>query len=177
VILSGCGFRPSYGLYSVDPDILSELSSISVDPLRDRLGQLISNSLLADLRSNSNSAKNRYHLNILIQQSTNQIAISSDQTSTREAQNYSITFRLYEGDKAIVAGTFVKIFTINLLQSNYSNEISIENNRLRAAQEISSEIRNRLIAYFSKASEMRHNEMIKQASQQNQIDNKDSPKN
>ena len=146
--LSACGFRPMYGVNSYDPDVAQELAQIRVEPIKDRQGQLIRNALANALSPSGEPVHWRYHLDVFLQVSESQEAISSDNTSTRDAHSVHVTFRLYDGNTAIVAGDFTQVSSFNFLQQHYSNIAAEEDVKNRAGPDIANEIRNRLAAYF-----------------------------
>ncbi len=152
-LLGGCGFHPLYGVDAIDPDVERELASIRVDPIKDRQGQLVRNALLTDLSPHGEPQQERYRLEVFLQVSEGQEAISTDTTSTRDVQSFGVTYRLYDGRTAIAAGHFTPVFSFNFLQQHYSNVAALDDVRQRAGQDIADAIRDRLANYFSAAKE------------------------
>jgi len=155
LLISGCGFHPLYGTQGADPQVALELSSIQIDPLRERQGQLIHNALLKALTPEGTPAKPRYHLQVAYSVNESQQALQTNDTATREVLYYNILYRLYEGSTAITAGTFPKTFSYNFLQEHYSNVSAQTDVQQRAAAAICDEVRNRLAIYFATAAKQR----------------------
>jgi LPS-assembly lipoprotein len=151
--LAGCGFHPLYGKDSDDASVLDKLADIRVDPMRDRQGQLVRNALLIALSPQGEPERPRYHLGVTWVITQSQQALRTDDTATREIDNYAVTYRLYEGATPVLAGTFSEIFSFDFLINHYAN-VSSENDIMRrAAESMAAELRNRLAGYFAKAAE------------------------
>jgi LPS-assembly lipoprotein len=149
--LAGCGFHPLYGENAIDPKIAEEMASIRVDPIKDRQGQLIRNALVTALTPHGEPYQTRYHLQVLLLLTEGQEAISADTTSTRDVQNIAVTYRLYEGETAVAAGTFTQVYSFNFLQQHYSNVAALDDVRRHAGEDVAEEIHNRLANYFTAA--------------------------
>lgn len=151
LVLAGCGFRPMYGTRSTDPKVAAELSNIYVQPIADREGQLVHNAILVRLNPNGGQHKPRYRLQVVIGVVEAQTILATDQTATRADVTYTATYELFEGDTLLTQGTFVRDFSYDYLNEQYSNISARVDVGRRAAEEIAVEVRNRMAAYFIRA--------------------------
>jgi LPS-assembly lipoprotein len=155
LITGSCGFKPLYGKNSYPAEVVDNLASIEVDPIKDRQGQLIHNALLTDLNPRGEPAKARYHLQTLVTYNESQQALRTDDTATRNMVTYGISYYLVENNTRISTGAFTQIFSYDYLSQHYANIAAADDVHRRAAQSIADEIRNRLAAYFAKSAEMK----------------------
>ncbi len=151
LVLTGCGFRPLYGTHSADPRAAGEMANIYVQPLPDREGQLVRNALLDRLNPKGEPREPRYRLEVKLDVSEAQVALQKDETATRDDVTYTITFTLYEGSVGLTNGSFTRNFSFDYLNQQYSNISARNDVRARAADEIATEIRNRMATYFIRA--------------------------
>jgi LPS-assembly lipoprotein len=155
LMLAGCGFRPLYGTHASDPYVGPELGSIYIAPLPDRDGQLVRNALLDAIDTKGEPSHPRYRLEITLTINEAQVALSKDETATRAQVSYAVAFTLFEGAVRLTKGSFSRVFAYDYLNQQYSNISAREDIRRRAAQEIATEIRNRMATYFIRAKKAR----------------------
>ena len=153
--LSACGFHPLYSKSGADPVLAEELSSISVDPLRDRQGQEIHNALIKTITPAGPPDHPRYRLLVAYSVQESQAALATDETATRDVMRFNVLYRLYEGPIIVTTGTFPQIFSYNFLQEHYANVSAQEDIRQRVSDQIATEVRNRLAIYFTTAADAR----------------------
>lgn len=153
--LAGCGFRPLYGTRSVDPRVATELASVYVEPIADREGQLVHNAIQVRLNPGGDEKNLRYRLQVGINIIEAQAVVSSDQTATQANVTYNATYALYEGATLLTTGNFVRDFSYDYLSEQYSNISAQADIKRRAADEIATEMRNRMAAYFIRAAKAR----------------------
>lgn len=153
--VAGCGFRPLYGMRSVDPHVQAEMAGIYIQPLADRDGQLVRNALLERLNPHGEPQQARYRLDVKVDVSEAQVALQKDETATRDQINYGVTFTLYEGSVGLTTGNFNRNFSFDYLNQQYSNVVARSDVQRRAAEEIAIEIRNRMATYFIRADKAR----------------------
>jgi LPS-assembly lipoprotein len=153
--VAACGFRPLYGTRSADPRAASELAGIYIAPLPDRDGQLVRNALLDRLNPKGEPEQPRYRLDVRMQISETPVALQKDETATRAQITYTVLFTLYEGNVALTNGTFTRDFSFDYVNQQYSNISARNDVKRRAADEIATEIRNRMATYFIRADQAR----------------------
>jgi LPS-assembly lipoprotein len=155
VTVAACGFHPLYGKRSTDPSLGPELGSIYVSPLPDRDGQLVRNALLDRLNPKGEPHQPRYRLEVRLTVNEAQVAVQKDETATRAQVSYGVDFTLLEGTVGLTKGSFSRTFSFDYLNQQYSNISARDDVRRRAAEEIATEIRNRMATYFIRAEKAR----------------------
>lgn len=150
--LMGCGFTPLYSEHKNQPIIASELTSVEVLPISDRLGREVRNGLLKGLNPSAKSAPVRFRLGIRLYQSSTALAIEQDDFVTR--QNYLVTadFTLtdIETGKVVIRGRSQSTAGINVVDSQYSNMAATRDVERRTAYQVSQDITLRLAAFFKR---------------------------
>lgn len=154
-VLAGCGFRPLYGTRSVDPKVAAELSGIYVESLPDREGQRVRNAILVRLNPAGTRQNSHYRLQVVESVVEAQTILAEDQTATRADVTYTTSYVLYEGGTVLTQGSFVRDFSYDYLNEQYSNLSARDDIGGHAADEIATEIRNRMAAYFIRAMKAR----------------------
>lgn len=155
--LSACGFRPLYG-QSGGQNALSDLSSIRIEPIADRMGQELHNNLLDLLTPQGRPQKPRYSLKIKLAQSKKALAVRKSAFATRANLTIKATFSLRaiaKGgaalSKPLVSGKSSIISSYNILSSDFATLIAERNARTQAVRELADNIRTRLAVYFTQA--------------------------
>ena len=151
--LAACGFRPMYGVHSVDPQVAEQLASIAVPPLADRTGQLLHTALLEQLNPHGEPAKARYVLSVSVTYTDSQEALLRDNTASRNLVNYVAYYTLSDQGTRVAAGSVHKQLSYDFLPQHYADISAQEDVQKRAAQVTAEEIRNDLSAYFIRAAE------------------------
>jgi LPS-assembly lipoprotein len=149
VLLAGCGFRPLYG--GGTGGVASRaLESISIDPIPDRIGQIVHNNLLDRLNPRGEPAQPRYRLSVTVSVSSKGLAIRKDEAFTRAnlrlRANYEL-FNAQNGEKLLAGSTF-SIAAYNLVQSDFANLSAQRDAQIRTARQVSDDIRNRLAQFL-----------------------------
>ena len=155
VTLAGCGFRPLYGRNAGDPTINAALSAIYVQPLPDREGQLVHNALLVRFNRNGDAEPARFRLAVTVVSAETPTVLQSDQTASRAIVTFVATFKLYEENTSLTAGSFTRTFSYDYVPEQYSNVSARADVAKRAAEEIADEIRDRISTYFARAAKAR----------------------
>jgi len=150
--LSGCGFHPVYGGANA-AQFDETLASVQVGPISERIGQQVANSLRDTLNPTGERVAKRYTLAVTLYTTTGDLAIRKDGTASRELQSVSASFVLYpfKGGSAVFSGSARSLNSYDIGENPYSVIVANSSASTRAAEEISSEIRNRLITYFQRA--------------------------
>jgi LPS-assembly lipoprotein len=158
--LTGCGFQPLYGssvgtksnttLYA--GDVISDMAYVEVDPIAERVGQLVRNQLLDLLHPVGMREKPVFRLVVSLKETVEGLAIQQDDTTTRYNLRLVAQFRLTDtrdGAQALKATTRA-IAAYNVVQSDYANLISHKDARKRAAFSVAEGIQSRIAVYFSR---------------------------
>jgi len=149
--LAGCGFHSLYG----GPEAAQfdeTLASIQVSPVSERIGQRLANSLRDALNPTGERITKRYTLAISLTTATGDVAIRKDGTASRQLEIVYANFQLFElnSSAAIFSGSARSQRSYDIGESPYSVVVVNADAQKRAADEISAEIRNRLMVYFSR---------------------------
>jgi len=143
-ILAGCGFQPMYG-GALDP----QLSSIYVEPVAERDGYELRNTLIDLLHSDGQKAGKRYRLRIVMNESSQGIALQNDATITRYNTTLGATYELYDAkNNLLTKGTQSELSAYNVVQSPYATLSAQQDSTKRAAQDMAERIHLDLGAWF-----------------------------
>jgi len=164
--LAGCGFHPLYasgGGTNVPEDLMRvQIGTIS-DPVEglsrtfrrdypienDRSRQLLRNYLSDSLATRGGTAPREYVLNIQLIEPRTNVAIDRSDTTLRYGYSVYAYFQLRDhGGRSLLAGYATSATTFAVSQSEYATIANQRDARERAMQEISTDIRNQLAAYF-----------------------------
>lgn len=144
-LLAGCGFRPLYGDARLEP----QLSTIFVEPVAERDGYELRNSLINILGSNGQQAGKIYHLRLILNETNQGVALQNDATITRYNDTLTVTYTLSDAKGGEVThGTQASLSAYNVVASPYSTLSAQQDADVRAAQDIAERIRMDLAAFF-----------------------------
>ena len=148
-LLAGCGFSP---MYARDSSAVAVLASIAVEPIEERIGQILRNELIDRLTPRGEPPSPRYRLLVTISRSRAALAIQSDTSITRYNLRLSVTFRLLDattGDE-LYRDTTVAIGGYNAVQSDFATLVAEQDSTRRAARKAGEDIHTLLRVYFSR---------------------------
>ena len=153
LLLGGCGFHPLYG--GMNGDMQGTLSSIYVEPVPERIGYELRNTMIDLLDGPGTPGGASYRLKLGLTQTTQGIALQNDATITRYNDTLTVTYELFDAAGHIVTkGAETGLSAYNVLPSsssaNYGTPIAQQDADKRAAQDIANRIRFDLNVYFSK---------------------------
>jgi len=142
LLLAGCGFRPLYGHSGGGNS--AALARVKVDPIPDRMGQILHNLLLERLSPGGPTDRPVYQLSVSLSEGRQELAIRKDESATRANLTVTARFRLTlidRPDLGELAGSAASTNSYNVLQSEYAT-LSAENDaRNRALIALAEEIR------------------------------------
>ena len=149
-VLQGCGFRPLYG----DPSTggsSAEFALIKVEPIKDRIGQLLRNHLRTAFNPKPRTQKPRYLLKTRVTESTSSLAVRKSAFATRANLKVTANFELLNAATAKPIFSAKRSITVsyNILDSEYATLAAEKDARIRAVRELSEDIRLQLGVYFS----------------------------
>ncbi|HWC64331.1 MAG TPA: LPS assembly lipoprotein LptE [Rhizomicrobium sp.] len=144
-LLAGCGFRPLYG----DAGLQPQLASIFVEPVAERDGYELRNTLINLLGSNGREGGKPYRLKIVLTESNQGVALQNDATITRYNDTLTANYSLRDaGGREMAHGTQTSLSSYNVVSSPYATLSAQQDADKRAAQDIAERIRIDLGAYF-----------------------------
>jgi LPS-assembly lipoprotein len=146
--LSGCGFHPLYGgAGQVKAD--AALAAVHVEPIPDRIGQLIANSLRDSFNPTGVSVDSLYSLRVLVYASHSDLAIRLDGTASRELYVAGASFLLTAkaGGKTF-SGSARSNNSYDIGENEYSVVVANDDAQTRAAQDIAQQIGQQVSLYM-----------------------------
>jgi LPS-assembly lipoprotein len=164
-MLGACGFHPLYG--GLNGRMAATLSTIYVEPVPDRLGFELRNTMIDLLDGPGTTAGAQYRLKLGVTETSQGIALQNAVTPgastviTRYNDTLKITYTLYDmGGKVVTGGTETGLSTYNVLptgqlitaspQANYGTLAAQQDADKRAAEDIAERIRLDLNVFFAK---------------------------
>lgn len=150
---AGCGFQPVYSRPSgaQSSAAAEQLASVRVLGIEDRIGQQLRNALVSQLNPGGEPGRNRYSLSVVLQQSSSGLASSKDGNATIERMTVGATYTLTDASQGttLTNGQVRSISSFRYLGPRYASTASERDSEISVIQEIASEIRTSLIAYFA----------------------------
>jgi LPS-assembly lipoprotein len=153
LLLGACGFHPLYG--GMTGDMQATLSSIYVEPVPERIGYELRNTMIDLLDGPGTPGGASYRLKLGLTQTTQGIALQNDATITRYNDTLTVTYELFDAAGHVVTkGAETGLSAYNVLptspSANYRTLIAQQDADKRAAKDIANRIRFDLNVYFSK---------------------------
>ncbi len=159
--LTACGFEPLYverksnetWYYKgeFDTSISEEIAQIKIEPIADRLGQLIRNDLLDNLTPKGIPDSPKYRLEVFdIKKEVTEQAMRDDITATRERVRYTVKYKLLNArnNTELVAGNSIAYLGYDIMANPYSTTFAQKKIEKDAAKIIANDISLRMGAYF-----------------------------
>lgn len=163
--LSACGFRPLYGRYSSNPGTVATFAGIYVEPIPDRVGYELRNSLIDLLDAGDAQSGAPYHLKVTYRERIFPIAvqnqtvpIGADKTineiiTTRFNYRLEATYQLVDLKNAVItSGKDDALASYNVTASSagaYATEMANLDAQKRAADDIANRMKLDLALYFA----------------------------
>ncbi len=144
LLLAGCGFHPLYGTRTAP-----QLASVFVEPIAERDGYEMRNSLIDLFNSDGQEAGKRYRLKISLNEASQGIALQNDATITRYNQTLDAHFVLSDAQgNELYRGEQSELTAYNVVQSPYATLSAQQDSSKRAAQDLAERIRLQLAVWF-----------------------------
>jgi LPS-assembly lipoprotein len=138
--LAGCGFHPLYGgAHEVEAD--AALAAVHVEPIPDRIGQLVANTLRDSFNPHGETVEMRYNLKVNVSASHADLAIRRDGTASRELYVASASFLLSAKDGGPgLRGSARSNSSYDIGENEYSVVVANDDAQTRAARDIAQQI-------------------------------------
>ena len=148
--LTACSYRPLYGGGTNGSSVVAALSQIAVDEQKTRAGQMVRNDLISSLGAGS-SGNARYVLHMVPSETTTGVSSNSAQKLTRKRYKLTVKYELTEvkTGKSLTSGASFSNVSFDTVEQPLADLQAADNAQLRAAQEVSEDIRTRLAAFLS----------------------------
>jgi LPS-assembly lipoprotein len=150
LLLGGCGFQPLYGERQGSQPLLAALNGVSVDPPKNRIGQLVRNQFLIDVPPGQGGLS-LYRLELEPEaREVNEIE-SSNTDVLRKTYRLNVAFRLSDNrtGKPVYSGKTFSYVSYDRVTSPLANVQAATNAEERAAREVGIDIRTRIAAYLA----------------------------
>ena len=153
LLLGGCGFHPLYAGLNGGMD--ATLSSIYVEPMPERLGYELRNTMIDLLDGPGTASGASYRLKLALSENTQGIALQNDATITRYNDTLTVTYELTDmAGHVVTKGIETGLSAYNVLPSssnaNYGTLAAQQDADKRAAEDIAERVRMDLNVYFVK---------------------------
>lgn len=154
--LAGCGFHPLYA--TPHGSMRQDLGSIYVEPVPDRLGYELRNSLIDVLDAPAVSAGAAYRLRLTLAEKSDAVGVQSQtfgtvtQTAiTRYNDRLTVEYELADAATGAVVtrGAETGLSAYNVLASPYATLVAQQDADRRAADDIADRIRIDLAVFFA----------------------------
>lgn len=144
VLLAGCGFHPMYG-----SALAPQLSSIYVEPIPERDGYELRNTLIDLLHTDGMAQGKPYRLKVTLSEAQQGIALQNDATITRYNNTLDARYTLTDarGD-VLTTGSQTELAAYNVVQSPYATLTAEQDASKRAAQDMAERIHLDLGVWF-----------------------------
>ena len=150
---AGCGFQPIYAKprTAESSAMATQLASVRVKGIDDRLGQQVRNSLVESLSPRGEPARPDYILSVRLSQSSGGFASSKDGNATIERMSVTATYDLSEAvsGRAVYSGQASSFTSFRYIGPRYASTAAERDSEVSAASEIATSIRAALSAFFS----------------------------
>lgn len=149
--LAGCGFQPLHGQADSGSPVTMGLSSVRVEPLRDRVGQQMHNFLRDRLNPQGQPASPSYSLRVQVTETLSETGVRRDETATRANLRINASFSLFDfgGGEELFTGRSSSTTSYDILENPFATTVSEEDARERALREVADDIQTRLSIYFT----------------------------
>jgi LPS-assembly lipoprotein len=147
--VAACSYRPLYGGGPAGSSVVAALSQVAVDEQKTRAGQLVRNDLISSLGASGGTA--RYVLHMTPTETTTGVSSISAQKLTRKRYKLTVKYELTDvktGASATSGASFSNV-SFDTVEQPLADLQAADNAQLRAAQEVSEDIRTRLAAFLS----------------------------
>jgi LPS-assembly lipoprotein len=147
--LAGCGFEPVYGTRQ-GVETTAEMATIKVDPIEERVGQLLRNNLLDSLNPRGEPAQIKYRLLTEVTEAKQELAIRKSELATRSNMNLTARYRLYDVDRKayVMARTSTVAASYNLLTNEFATLAAEADARERGVRDLSEDITRQIALYL-----------------------------
>jgi len=151
VALAGCGFKPLYGTANDGGSASLDMAAVRVDPIPDRIGQILRNEITNRLTAGVGPQPARYRLDVALSGSSQPLQIQTSDTITRYNLRLTATFQLIDlatGD-VVYQDRAQGVGSYDVVTSQYSTLVAEQETAAAAARELSKTIASLLAIHFN----------------------------
>ncbi len=130
-----------------------KLAAIYVEPISDKLGYELRNTLIDLFDASGRAQESAYRLRITLTTKSEGIAIQNDAAITRYNDTLSVAYELIDraSGSVVTKGTETGLSAYNVVSSPYATLMAQQDADKRAAEDIAYRIRTDLAVYFAQA--------------------------
>ena len=153
LVFGGCGFKPLYGTSQGGETASLELASVRVDPIPDRLGQILRNELTDRFTAGVGPQPTRYKLLVELREATAPLQIQTSDTITRYNVTLTARFQLIDsGTGNVVYDDLARaVGSYDVVESEFATLVAEQETAREAARDLSSSISGLLALYFKRS--------------------------
>ena len=145
LLTAACGFRPLYGHSNLAP----EMASVYVEPIAERDGYELRNTLIDLLQSDGQPAGKAYRLKVTLNENSQGIALQNDATITRYNTTLEARYTLSDArGNLLTTGSQTELSAYNVVNSPYATLVAAQDSTKRAAQDMAQRIQLELGVWF-----------------------------
>lgn len=152
-LLSGCGFKPVYGVHSAgqSPAAIQQFAAIDIPVLPNRLGQQMRNLLIDALHPSGAEGDYRYKLAVGITEAVVSLGLQENSTSTRGQVRITVKYSLTDAEtgKTVLRETLRSSTGYNILINQFSSVLSQDDAEQQGLQQIADDMTLHLALYFT----------------------------
>ena len=147
----GCGFHPLYGDFGATAGTGDKLASIYVEPIPDRLGFELRNTMIDLFDGPGRPAGATYMLRVTLDEKSEGIAVQNDAAITRYNDTLTVDYQLRDAKTGTILtqGRETGLSAYNVVASPYATLAAQQDADKRSADDIAERIRTDLAVYFA----------------------------
>ncbi len=153
--LSACGFEPVYKANSLSDSgqesVISALEQVEIGNIPDHSGQFLRNALIDRFYRNGRPENPRYQLTVAkISEATTDLDITKTSDATRGQLKLSTVMSLNDKQtgKTLLTRKLTSISSYNILGSEFTNQVTEENTRQNALNDLARQIELQIGLYL-----------------------------
>lgn len=149
--LGACGFEPLYARHDAD-NVAAQLETIKIEPIADRVGQMLHNRLRDGLTPRGLPAKPLYYLKVTVTETVQESIIQRTAFAARSNLSLNVTYQLHNAKSrgAVHSGSVRSVSSYSYQTATLGTLAGEKDARERAVADAAEEIRARLALYFKR---------------------------
>lgn len=151
LMLGACGFEPLYARHDGD-GVAARLETIQIEPIADRVGQMLHNRLRDGLAPRGLPAKPLYYLKVTVIESVQESVIQRTAFAAQANLSLNISYQLHDAKSrgAVLSGSVRSTSSYRYQTAALGTLAGEKDARERAVADAAEEIRARLALYFKR---------------------------
>ncbi len=148
LLTSGCGFTRIHGPQS--PAIISNLATFEINHIPDRIGQMLRNELIHQMRHGANIGTPRFYVSVSLIERLHHLGIRKDDVATRANLELDATFKITNELKGqpIYIGRSRSVSSYDILTSAFATLSALRDARRRGVKTLAQNIKSRISVWL-----------------------------